>query len=437
MESIAVEVPFLTTAQSGPLQELERKLLCNQPKIEAWLRQQWRKDPPPFYSSVDLRNAGFKLAPVDTNLFPAGFNNLNRDFLPLCVQAVQAALEAMPIHVTQILLVPENHTRNLFYLESLALLREVLLQAGFSVEIGTLRSDITVPTQLKTQSGQTLTLYPLEREGNRTFVRTPAGLFHAEMLLLNHDLSGAVPPILEGLDQLVQPPLHLGWATRLKSQHFAHYQDVATEFAQQVGFDPWWISPIFSQCHEVDFVTKKGEECLIATAEQVFAQISAKYQEYEIPHKPYIVVKTDAGSYGMGVMSASSVEELRTLNHKRRGRMSTTKGGEAVTKVLIQEGVYSFETVGEAVAEPVVYMIGNRVVGGFYRVHADRSPTENLNSPGASFRPLAFSNSCNLPDFKEQNGCTVNRFYSYGVIARLAALAAGREQTKKEVSPHV
>ena len=26
----------------------------------------------------DLRNAGFKLAPVDTNLFPGGFNNLNR-----------------------------------------------------------------------------------------------------------------------------------------------------------------------------------------------------------------------------------------------------------------------------------------------------------------------------------------------------------------------
>ena len=33
--------------------------------------------------SVDLRNAGFKLAPVDTNLFPGGFNNLNQDFLPL------------------------------------------------------------------------------------------------------------------------------------------------------------------------------------------------------------------------------------------------------------------------------------------------------------------------------------------------------------------
>ena len=31
--------------------------------------------------------AGFKLAPVDMNLFPAGFNNLNPAFLPLSVEA--------------------------------------------------------------------------------------------------------------------------------------------------------------------------------------------------------------------------------------------------------------------------------------------------------------------------------------------------------------
>jgi len=43
------------------------------------------------------------------------------------------------------------------------------------------------------------------------------------------------------------------------------------------------------------------------------------------------------------------------------------------------------------------------------------------------FEPLAFAKACNLP-CKEQNGVdTSNRFYAYGVIARLAALAAARE----------
>ena len=85
-------VPHLTTALTGPLQEIERRILERMPEIERWLRTQWQEHQVPFYASVDLRNAGFKLAPVDTNLFPGGFNNLNPAFMPLCVQAVQTPL---------------------------------------------------------------------------------------------------------------------------------------------------------------------------------------------------------------------------------------------------------------------------------------------------------------------------------------------------------
>ena len=76
-------VPHLTTSLTGPLQELERVVLGERPEIERWFRAQWQDHVVPFYTSVDLRNSGFKLAPVDTNLFPGGFNNLNPDFLPL------------------------------------------------------------------------------------------------------------------------------------------------------------------------------------------------------------------------------------------------------------------------------------------------------------------------------------------------------------------
>ena len=86
-------VPHLLTAQTGPLLQLESTLLRRVPDIEAWFRSQWQRNTPPFYSSVDLRNAGFKLAPVDTNLFPGGFNNLNPSFEPLCVQALQTAIQ--------------------------------------------------------------------------------------------------------------------------------------------------------------------------------------------------------------------------------------------------------------------------------------------------------------------------------------------------------
>jgi glutamate--cysteine ligase len=117
------------------------------------------------------------------------------------------------------------------------------------------------------------------------------------------------------------------------------------------------------------------------------------------------------------------------LNRKQRTKMSKTKGGQAVTQVIMQEGVYTFETWGEqqAVAEPVVYMLDHFVVGGFYRVHKARGANENLNAPGMHFEPLAFAESCITPDESKAPDANPNRFYAYGVIARLAMLAAARE----------
>jgi glutamate--cysteine ligase len=76
----------------------------------------------------------------------------------------------------------------------------------------------------------------------------------------------------------------------------------------------------------------------------------------------------------------------------------------------------------------VVYMMDRYVVGGFYRVHAGRGTDENLKLPGASFVPLAFSDSSHLPQHGAKPGASApNRFYMYGVIGRLAMVAASYE----------
>ena len=139
------------------------------------------------------------------------------------------------------------------------------------------------------------------------------------------------------------------------------------------------------------------------------------------------MVKADTGTYGMGIMMVSDAEELRSLNRKQRTKMASSKGGGTVGQVIIQEGVYTFETWGEAVTEPVVYMMDHFVVGGFYRVHTGRGHSENLNAPGMHFEPLAFVDSCMTPDQAQEPNAEPNRFYTYGVIARLALLAAARE----------
>lgn len=423
-----IAVPHLTTALAGPLLQLEAHLLDHQSDIEAWLREQWRRTPAPFYTSVDLRNAGFKLSPVDTNLFPAGFNNLNPAFEALCIQAIQAALERNHPTARRVLLVPENHTRNLFYLESLATLRELVARAGYETRIGSMLPDLEAPRVMELPSGRKITLEPLRRIDDKVGVDD----FYPCVVLLNNDLSGGTPQLLENLDQTVVPPLELGWSNRLKSGHFTHYRRVAEEFASIVDIDPWLIDPLFRNCGEIDFMRREGEDCLVRNVEALLNGIEQKYRQYGIDKPPFVVIKSESGTYGMAVMTAHSVDEVRELNRKQRSHMSKTKEGQSVSRVIIQEGVYTFETWGadKAVAEPVVYMIDHFVVGGFYRVHTGRGPNENLNAPGMHFEPLAFAQPCNMPDCTDFPDAGVNRFYAYGVIARLALLAAAREMAE-------
>lgn len=425
-------VPNLTTAQSGPLLRFESLLLERAPEIEAWFRSQWQLTAPPFYGSVDLRNAGFKLAPVDTNLFPAGFNNLNPAFEPLCVHAIQSAFERLMPSACGVLLVPENHTRNRYYLENVAMLQALIRKAGYRCEIGSLRPELEGSETLALDSGAELVMHRVRREYDRVCVDG----FNPCLVVLNNDLSGGRPEILENLVQPVVPPLGVGWSNRLKTQHFAHYRDVAREFGELLGIDPWWVDPLFRNCGQINFKTREGEECLVSNVDLLLEDIRAKYREYGVDQEPFVIVKADAGTYGMGVMTLKSGEEARNLNRDARKKMAASKEGRAVTGVIIQEGVYTLERwAGEnaaadavgATAEPVVYMIDHFVVGGFYRVHEGRSNQENLNAPGASFKPLAFAEAGAYPDPGSEPDAHPNRFYAYGVVARLALLAAARE----------
>ncbi|MES2407021.1 MAG: glutamate--cysteine ligase [Pseudomonadota bacterium] len=416
-------VPHLTTALTGPLLDMERMILGATPQIERWFRNQWQEHAAPFYTSVDLRNSGFKLAPVDTNLYPGGFNNLNSDFIPLAVQAAMGAVEKICPDAQRLLLIPENHTRNLFYLQSVAQLANILRQTGMEVRLGSLIPDLVEPLKVDLPDGGSLLLEPVVRNGNRVGV---AG-YNPCAILLNNDLSGGIPPLLRNLEQSMLPPLHAGWHIRRKSRHFAAYDQVATEFAELIGLDPWFINPYFSTCGRVNFQERQGEECLEKNATIVLDKIRKKYDEYKIDAEPFVIAKADAGTYGMGIMTVKDPSQVRELNRKQRNKMAVGKEGQQISEVIIQEGVHTFESINDAVAEPVVYMIDHFVIGGFYRVHTGRGPDENLNAPGMHFVPLAFATPCCTPNQLANPDSTPNRFYTYGVVARLAMLAASME----------
>jgi glutamate--cysteine ligase len=426
-------VPHLTTALSGPLLGLEKNLLSNMPSIEHWFRSKWLEVAAPFYGSVDLRNSGFKLAPVDTNLFPGGFNNLNPEFLSLSVQAAQFAVEKVCPEAHRLMIIPENHTRNTYYLRNVVELVRIMQSAGLEVRVGTINPEITSPTVLETHDGEKLLLEPVVREKNRiqlnacTIDGVAYKAFDSCAVLLNNDLSGGVPEILQNLEQNLIPPLHAGWHVRRKSQHFRAYNGVIDEFSKLLTIDPWLLNPYFETCGEIDFHARSGEDCLALKVELLLEKIKLKYVEYGITQDPFVIVKADAGTYGMGIMTVKHPDDVRDLNRKARNKMAVIKEGKQVSEVIIQEGVYTFESLSDAVAEPVVYMMDHFVIGGFYRVHTERAADENLNAPGSHFEPLAFEKPCTLPDCSGAPDTVPNRFYAYGVVARLALLAAAIE----------
>ena len=427
------------------LQAFERQILSNQTKIEAWFRSKWKEHKPPFYGSVDIRNAGYKMASIDMNLFPGGFNNLNPNFIQLASHAALDAVERACPQAKSVLIVPENHTRNTFYLQNVYALSNILRNAGFEVRLGSINPEITEPVELETALGDTVTLEPLQRTRGRVHL---ADGFSPCLILLNNDLSAGVPDILKDISQTVLPPLHGGWTTRRKTAHFSAYNDVAAEFAALVGMDEWQINPYFEQISGLNFQEREGEDALADAVERMLAKIQAKYDEKGITDQPFVIVKADAGTYGMGVMSVKSADEVRGLNRKNRNKMAKIKEGLEVSEVIVQEGIYTYETLHGAVSEPVVYMMDRFVVGGFFRVHEGRGADENLNATGMSFVPLNHAIPVAESDQNDECGrrvfeqwqelgvpqtksadpdCGCNRLYVYGVMARLSLLAAAVE----------
>lgn len=387
------------------------------PEIEDWLHAKRNQHVPHFYTSVDLRHSGAKLAPVDTNLFPAGFNNISPAARSRATRLMHDRLGG----AKRVLIVPENHTRNLYYLENLAILASLVEHAGAEVQIGNLAATETLT--LESVSGKQVIEHPLARKGK---VLSTVGGFTPDMVLLNNDCTSGAPEILEGLSQPVQPPVKMGWYNRRKTEHFRAYEEITQEFATAFGFDPWLIGATFHRCGVVNFEQRTGIECVALGVDKVLHAVRRKYQEHGIKEEPYVYVKADSGTYGMGVMTVRSSEELMEINKKTRNKMGGLKEGTRNTEVIIQEGIPTIDTAQGAIAEPMIYLVDGVPVGGAYRVNDTRDALTNLNAPGMRFLGMCDEGECG-DEVKESVETPKCNFGVFGLISALAALAAGRE----------
>ena len=408
-------------AQRGIIQQLCDALDAQHDEVEAWLAAERAKSPPHIYTSVDLRHSGVKIAPVDTNLFPAGFNNLSVAAGLRAVEQFRDFLKTRYPEARKLLILPENHTRNLAYLDNLHRLKTLLEQAGAEVRIGSLAAAPGQPLALTSLSGHAVEEFPLLRKPDRLQLEDG---FTPDIIISNNDFTPGVPEILKKLSQPILPPAKFGWHRRRKTIHFAAYSKLATRFAEVLSIDPWLISTQFHACGMVDFGARAGIECVALGVERVLHATRRKYEENGIAEEPYVFIKADSGTYGMGIMTARAGDDLFAMNKKIRNKMDVIKDGRGNHEVIIQEGVPTIDRVEDASAEPMIYLVDGVPVGGAWRVNAERDAQNNLNASGMRFTGMC-DESEEDPARAKVKACN---FRVFGQIAQLAALAAAQEE---------
>ncbi|MFI4984180.1 MAG: glutamate--cysteine ligase [Rickettsiales bacterium] len=370
----------------------------SQSKIVAWVDNYYAAKEPPLFTSIDIRNAGFKLSPVDTNLFPAGFNNLVAE----AIQEGSQVLRSRFPKNTKVVIIPENFTRNHKYFENLKVLQQMFADAGVENRLG---SPFTDREQHFDDAG--ISIYPVKKEHDRLIM---VG-FEADVIVLNNDLTTEIPDAIVGIKQTVIPAIKFGWHNRKKTKHFTAYAKVVEDFAQEFSIDPWLISAYFKDCSKVDFRHKEGLGCVAKYVDEIVLKVQAKYKEYGVDFEPYVFIKADRGTYGMGMITARSGAEVLAINKKHRHSMDVIKQGLRNSEVIIQEGVPTIESDDGHPSETLAYCVGGEVLDLIRRGNSDKDETASLNSHGMFFR-----------------GRGKGRFDIKHVIAKLASLAVDFEE---------
>lgn len=393
-------------------QALEQFLAKNWNQVNQFIDQWQSEVPQPFYSSVDIRESQSKYAPVDHNLYPAGWNNICQKDLTRSADVFKAALEKYAPKARKIALVPESHTKNKWYLDNVWHLRESLIATGIEVDV--VSPDEALFTEgsslrLETQSGHSLSIDRVHVV-NDVFQRDN-GVADYDVVVLNHDQSNPLPVDWKKFRTPVVPSPFAGWTRRQKNSHFKHYQMVADKFCDRFGIEPGLIQARFRAVDHVDFETQEGLEPLANAVGDLLA---------ELPAGAAVFAKASQGTYGMGIHVFKNRDEVLSMNRRTRNKMDVGKNNIKFTSVLVQESVETIVKVENAPAEITMYLVNGKGIGGFMRYNPQRDSNSNLNSQGMLYRKFCISDICQGTDthLKEAVHC---------VVARLSVLAAAFE----------
>ena len=344
-------------------------------KIDEWIKKKKEISKPPFYTSTDIRVSDNKVVAVDTNIFPAGFNNLSNDFLKKSAKNIKMYIEKLNLPVERILIIPELHTRNPFYWDNIIAIKKMFEIAGILSDVGLIVDDGTnFMIEFDSTSDLKVKATTVDKSSNKVFVND----FMPDLILINNDFSTHFPNILKDIDQPVIPPVEVGWHSRRKNIHFDFYNSLVDEFCKIFNMD----SKIFQLKTELIKNINVEEEDDRSKVANLINELKSK-----IGSEQNIFIKSNSGTYGMSVMQVNEGSQFVNLNRSGKKKMKVSKGGKLLSDLIVQEGV---DTIfGKK--EPVYYLIDCKISGAFYRVNDNKSSRDNLNTRGMYFEPISES----------------------------------------------
>jgi len=391
-------------AQISTKSELESFICHDWDRVNSWIDEQQSLLSQPLTSSVDVRESRFKFAPVDHNMYPAGFNNLCSKDLLQCADIFKAFFSNHK-NAKRIGLIPESHTKNKFYLDHLYKLKSTIEMADVVVEL------ISPDAKLFENGEKSIQLISHSEYELKIQRTSEDEMNNFDLIILNNDQSIPLEVDWRNIKPPVFPSPYVGWFQRQKIRHFEWYRKIADQFAKHFNINPDLIQAHFDSVQDVDFNAKEGLD-----------QIATKVDELlgRLPENSSVFVKASQGTYGMGISVVSSGEEIRNMNRKIRNKMDVGKNNLKFTSVLIQEGVETVLKYEDAPAEVTIYLVNGKSAGGFMRTNPLKGTQANLNSQGMVYQKLCLSEIKQDCDHKIKEAV-------YSVIARLSTLAASYE----------
>ncbi len=395
-------------------------------EIESFFKEKSQGLIPPLYLSCDIRNSGHKLGIIDTNLFPAGFNNLCNAFSHEATHAFKNYFSTYYPKAQRLILLCEEHTRNRFYLENLSRIKSLITEAGLEIKIAYLGQNIKEDfLKVPLDKNQNLDLEKLSIENGIPYLKN----FEADLVISNNDFSSGIPESILTIQDKIIPSPQLGWQQRRKSTHFQLLDKLIQEFSQYIGLDPWLLRCLHANVQKVDLSSPEDLENIAQKIEMTLDEIQKNYQRHHITDKPYVFLKSDSGTYGMGLLDVYHPDEIRLINRKTRNKLLSSKGGQKTRSFLIQEGIPTADHYSGLPIEPVIYMVGFKTVGGFFRMNAEKDTYTSLNAKGMVFSCLCLHKIDEPHEDYFLNCAEKKNLVNLSMtMARLAAITAAQEQ---------